>query len=91
MPAENREVIILWSDGMISVIYEPGGDVEVMVGGPPPQELADTLDAARALADASVKAPAFREKYMAELEELMRTHAAQIRKFCDEQELAGAA
>ncbi len=92
MPAtEDREVIVLWSDGMISIVYGPGGNVDVTVGGAPPQELADTLDAARALAEASVKAPAFREKYIAELEDLMRTHAHEIRKFCDEQVPARAA
>ena len=91
MPANaNREVIVLWADGMISIAYEPGGEVEIMVGGSPPQELTDVLDSARALVEASVKAPAFRDQYMAEVEELLRTHSAQIRKFCEEQVLTHA-
>lgn len=88
---ENSEVIILWSDGMISVAYQPDGNIQVLAGEPPPEELADVLDSARALAEASMKAPALRERYIAELKDLLRTHAAQIRKFCGEQMLARAA
>ena len=77
-------VIILWSDGSLALVFEPGKGVHwVRIGNHPPPELVRTINSALTLMEAGAKDPAISKQCTALAEKLITEHEPELRSYLE--------